>query len=391
VSPLRSISTARLLAYLVAVVLGAVAAGAIAVTARGSGGSEPPPTSLSQAIHDALSAPAPEGATARVTFTNNVFPSGALLGQAGSPLMSGATGRMWVTNDGYGRIELQSDAGDAQIVWTPTTLTVYDASSNTAYTMALPAHASSTAGESQPPSVEDVSKWLTKLGEHVTLSGAVPSVVAGEGAYAVTGSPAHNGGLVGAGIFVWDAQNGVPLRLALLPKGSTTPALELEATDVSFGPVSKSDEEVSPPAGAKVLDLGAPVAGQSSADSKTAPVTGLATVRQAVPFTLAAPDTLAGRPRGTVALVGKGDSPGAAIVYGQGLDAIVVFERKADAQSAGSGPLSALPKVSIAGASAHELATQVGTGITFESNGVSFVVVGSVAPSVAEAAAAELG
>ena len=31
--------------------------------------------------------------------------------------MSGASGRLWVTNDGRGRLELQSDAGDAQIVW----------------------------------------------------------------------------------------------------------------------------------------------------------------------------------------------------------------------------------------------------------------------------------
>ena len=31
--------------------------------------------------------------------------------------MSGASGRLWLTNDGRGRIELQSDAGDAQIVW----------------------------------------------------------------------------------------------------------------------------------------------------------------------------------------------------------------------------------------------------------------------------------
>ena len=31
--------------------------------------------------------------------------------------MSGASGRLWLTNDGRGRIELQSDAGDVQIVW----------------------------------------------------------------------------------------------------------------------------------------------------------------------------------------------------------------------------------------------------------------------------------
>ncbi len=54
--------------------------------------------------------------------------------RSGSALMSGASGRLWVTNDGRGRLELQSDAGDAQIVWNDDEVTVYDASSNTVYT-----------------------------------------------------------------------------------------------------------------------------------------------------------------------------------------------------------------------------------------------------------------
>jgi outer membrane lipoprotein-sorting protein len=394
-SRLRTLPTRKLLALLGLAVVAAVAMAAVAVSARGSSGSEPPAEPLAQAVHDALAAPAPDGATARVTFTNNLFPSGGLLGQAGSPLMSGATGRMWVTNDGYGRVELQSDAGDAQIVWTPTKLTVYDASSNTVYTMALPSRSdtasSTTPDRKQPPSVDQISAFLTKLGEHVALSGAVPSIVAGEGAYTVTGSPKQNGGLVGAADLAWDAQNGVPLRVAITPKGSTTPALELKATDVSFGPVSQSDVEISPPGDAKVVDLGSPGSSQTPGETKTAPVTGLANVQAAVPFTLVAPDTLAGRARGTVALVGKGDSAGAVLVYGQGLDSIVVVERKADSQASTGGPLGALPKVSIAGATGHELATQLGTAVTFDRDGVTYVVVGSVEPSVAEAAAAALG
>ena len=34
----------------------------------------------------------------------------------GSPLLTGATGRLWLTGDGRLRLELQSDAGDAQII-----------------------------------------------------------------------------------------------------------------------------------------------------------------------------------------------------------------------------------------------------------------------------------
>src|SRR5947208_5453496 len=109
------------------------------VAAGGGGGLTPHPKSLDGAIHDALGSNGPAGVTARIRFTNRLFPSGALVGQAGSALMSGASGRLWATNDGRGRLELQSDAGDVQIVWNQTKATVYDASSNTVYSFALPA------------------------------------------------------------------------------------------------------------------------------------------------------------------------------------------------------------------------------------------------------------
>ena len=43
--------------------------------------------------------------------------------------MTGARGRLWANANG-GRLELQSDAGDAQIVWNDTKVTVYDAFGN---------------------------------------------------------------------------------------------------------------------------------------------------------------------------------------------------------------------------------------------------------------------
>src|SRR5439155_91739 len=84
------------------IVVGAVLAlagggAAIAVAAR-SGGPTPPAKPLPDALHDALVAPEPEGITARIKFTNRLFPSGALLGNVGSALMSGASGRLWLTN-----------------------------------------------------------------------------------------------------------------------------------------------------------------------------------------------------------------------------------------------------------------------------------------------------
>src|SRR5207237_8218054 len=144
----RTLSTTRLVVLLVSIAALAAAAAGFAVAAPGGGGDTPPAKPLPQAIHDSLAAPKPQGISADIVFTNKLFPSGALLGQAGSALMSGATGRFWATNDGRGRIELQSDAGDAQIVWNTTDVTAYDASSNTVYHAKLPAHQQDTTGSS---------------------------------------------------------------------------------------------------------------------------------------------------------------------------------------------------------------------------------------------------
>ena len=253
-----------------------------------------------------LSAPAPEGITARVTFTNRLIPSGALLGNVGSALMSGASGRLWATNDGRGRIELQSDAGDVQIVWNQSAITVYDASSNTVYRAKLPARSDNGASSDHgAPALSAIDDLLSKLGAHATISEAQPDNVAGHEAYSVTLSPKHDGGLLASAQLAWDAARGVPLRIAIYAQGSSSPALALEATEVSYGPVAASDVDVSPPADAKVVDLGSgPTGGESSSGDKTAPVTGLQAVQAAAEFPVTAPDTLVGLPRQDVRLVG---------------------------------------------------------------------------------------
>ena len=52
--------------------------------------------------------------------------------------MTGASGRIWVANDGRFRIELQASMGDAQVVSDGKVVTAYDAGTKTAYRFALP-------------------------------------------------------------------------------------------------------------------------------------------------------------------------------------------------------------------------------------------------------------
>lgn len=104
-----------------------------------------------------------------------------------------------------------------------------------------------------------------------------------------------------------------------------------------------------------------------------------------------APDTLVGLPRKEVRLIESGGTRGAAVVYGQGLGAIVILERKPDAKGGGSpGGLGQLPQISINGATGHELPTALGTLIQFEKGDVAYTLVGSLPPAAAEAAARAL-
>jgi hypothetical protein len=366
-----------------------IVAGTMAVVARGGSGTTPPPKPLANAIHDALTAPSPEGVTARIEFTNKLFPSGALTGQAGSALTSGASGRLWMNHTG-GRLELQSDAGDTQVTWTDAKVTVYDASSNTAYTADLPKHDSSTQATGTPPGIDEITKVLTDAAAHWAISDAVPGNVAGEQAYSVTVSPKHDGGLLGSAELTWDAIHGTPLEVAVYAQGASTPVLSLRATEISFGPVAASDIAASPPAGVKVVDLSSR-ANNTTGGSSTPAVSGLAAVQAAAPFAVTAPGTLVGLPLRDIRLVGPSDSRTVVAVYGQGLGAIVVAERAADASaSKQSGGLASLPSVSLDGVTAHELSTQLGTILSWDSGGVSYVLAGSVPATAAESAARTL-
>ena len=216
-----------------------------------------------------------------------------------------------------------------------------------------------TTTSSPGPTLDEISSALAKLAQHTNVSEASPEVAAGQPAYTVSVSPKANGGLFGDAQLTWAAANGVPLRLAITAKGDSSPVLELKVTDISFGSVASSDVAIPPPAGAKIVDLGAPAAGSGSGPKET-PVTGLDAVRAAVTFPLTAPASVGDLSLSSARLVGKG----ALLTYGDGLGALVVHE---SATSAGAlpSPLGALPKVSLGAVSARELQTPLGTVLQF--------------------------
>ena len=404
---LRTISTRRLLAGIAGLVIAIAAGTAIAFAAAGNG-PVPPRESLAQALHQAATAPAPTGIFARISFTNHLIDSSDIQGT--DPILTGATGRLWLSPSAHElRLELQGDNGDAQVVVKNGAFSIYDPMSNVVYKGTLPADNGGTAtNKTEPvPSVAQIQTQLNQLMQQIDVVGPSPRNVAGQPAYKVVLSPKHSGGLIGDVQLAWDATHGVPLGIAIYSRGSSSPVLELKATDISFGPVSASDLKVTAPAGAKVVRISSPATAAATSQAGKAArkamharrahveVIGPAAVQAHLPFRLAAPHKLVGLPRQSVHLLDWSGSPAALVTYGQGLGGIAVIEQTApsDAQSqsqnqAGSG--LSLPTVSINGATGQELATALGTVLRVPNGGVEYTVIGSVPPTAAEMAAKSL-
>ncbi len=392
---LRRLPLSRLLLLCGLVV--AIGIGATALALAVGGGPTPPAKPLPEAVHDALAGAKEhpvQGVSARIQFSNHLLEGANLAGGSGaggggaggggsgsgggsvgsllsSPLVTGASGRLWISSDGRARLELQSEQGDSQLLYDGRTVSLYDASSNTLYrytpkqgSSGEEAGAGAAGGsESNPsdtthqhaiPTVMEIEEAITKASGHgATISGATPTDVAGQPAYTVRISPSRNGGLIGGAELSWDAANGAPLRAAIYSSTSSTPAIELAATEVSYGPVENSVFEVKPPTSAKVEEV-APGEHESSAPS---------------------PDQHAY----------SGESWVAATHHGEGLAGVAVIETQAKGGTEEGESLESLPQVKIDGTAASELATPLGTLLTFERSGIRYLLAGSVTPASIEA------
>jgi outer membrane lipoprotein-sorting protein len=402
---IRTASTGRLLATIVGLLIAVAAGTAIAVAAAGPG-PVPARSSLAGAVHKAVAAAPVNGITADISFTNKLIDTSAITSSRQDPIIQGATGRLWLSNDHQLRLELQSDNGDTQVVVNKTSFWISDPMSHTVYEGAVPAGATSAKkGQSKDrggiPSIANIQTDVNKLRQHAGVSGATPSDVAGRPAYTVSVWPKHDGGLLGQAQLAWDAIKGVPLRFAIYARGNPSPVIELKATNVAYGPVAPSVFNLAPPAGSKVVKISSAQTGKATkaAEAKGKEgklhhkqISGLAAVAGRLPFKPSAPSTLVGLPRRSVQLLDMGGKPAALVTYGQNLGGIAVIEQasdgKAQTSNGNSGPGGlTLPTVSINGATGQELDTALGTMVRFTRNGVAYTVVGSVPATAADAAA----
>ncbi len=378
---LRRLPLSRLL-----LLCGLVVAIGIGVTALAVGlstGPVPPAKPLAEAVHDSLagaSSQPVQGVSAQIQLTNHLVEGANLAGGgnggsggdggggglASSPLLTGASGRLWISSEGKARLELQSEKGDSQILYDGHTVSLYDAASNTEYRYtpqqgsggAAAGDSGSTASSDSShhhgvPTAQEIQEALAHATAHgATISAATPTDVAGQPAYTVRITPTHNGGLIGGAELSWDATNGAPLRAAIYSSTSAAPVIELAATSVSYGPVENSVFELNPPANTKIEEVTAPH--ESSAGQP-------------------APGDSSGHSKPTVT------------THGEGLAGIAVIEDQTENGAKTTESLEGLPQVKVNGTTASELATPLGTLLTFERGGIRYLLAGSVTPASIEA------
>jgi hypothetical protein len=388
---LRRLPLSRLIGVCAATI--AFGVGGAAIASAVDTGPQPAPKGLPQAVHDALGATPVEGVTAQIQYTNHLLEGASLAGAAGSagqlassPLLQGASGRLWVAKDGRVRLELQADGEDTNVVLADHTLSIYGVAPNTVYRYTLPQHegAAQTAGcqpssaaqttpcsepsgeasaeQHEAPSVAKIEEAIAKLEEHANIVGATPATVAGQEAYTVRVSPKEPGSLLGAAELSWDAVHGVPLRAALYSTQSAAPVIELAASEISYGQVDGSVFEIKPSPGDKIVE---PQRSDSQPQASGSPQPG-------------APQPGAD----------QGSGQGHLRAIGHGITAILALETPTPANG-GQQPsmLSGLQKVDINGTTGYELPTALGTLLSFERSGVSYLLVGALKPAALEAAA----
>ena len=235
-------------------------------------------------------------------------------------------------------------------------MTVYDAAENTVYRYTPKQQSSTSTGgdreHGEAPSVAKIEEGIAKLREHVNLSEAVPANIGGQPAYTVRVSPQEGGSLIGGGELSFDAHTGVPLRAAVYSSTGSAPVVELAAGEVSYGPVSDSVFQLSPPPGSKVKTLELEKHGHQSKASSS-----------------------------------SNEAP-EVTTHGSGITSVEVLKAKEGNSSGASSGLESLPKVKLPnGVSASELRTALGTVLTFERAGSRYVVAGALDPAAVEAVA----
>ncbi|HEX5850405.1 MAG TPA: hypothetical protein VFY59_14505 [Rubrobacter sp.] len=349
---------------------------------------------------------APETApdfSASLTVEQSVIPA-QLLEAAGQESGFAASGpqtvRLWYGGPDRVRAELQGDNGDRILVHDGQRVWAYDGTTNTMKTGKRPpeAGASGLPDSENPPTPTEIDKMLAELAPTTDLTQGTPVRYAGREAYVMTLRPKDESTtLVDHARALIDSETFLPLELALYAQDKPDPVFSWRVSSLDVGSVPAERFRFQAPPGARVIPFeeGREERGKPDMRAGAEPreVETVAAAQKLVDFEIKELSS----PPGGRELTGvylKG-ADGVMLTYGSGWGTVALAQgpQKGGASVPGlqaAGNDAALPKVDLGGVEATELSTPVGTGLSWNADGVSYALAGSVPASELEQAARTL-
>jgi outer membrane lipoprotein-sorting protein len=185
------------------------------------------------------------------------------LGVGGGTLLDLFTGthisHVWIDGPEHVRVALDSPQAESDWIRNGNDLWSWDSASQHVMHTTL-SDTSSDAGDSSDskdsnPTVDPITaadELLATIDPTTAVSVQTPGYVAGRPVYELVVAPRTDNSTIGDGVISVDAATGIPLAVRIDPRGSTTPAVQVTFTKVSFDKPAASTFDFTPPPGAVV-------------------------------------------------------------------------------------------------------------------------------------------
>ena len=271
-----------------------------------------PPRSAAQLLVDLQTARLDAGSGTIVQRAALGLPALPSIGGSGSSdltsLISGNhTLRVWYSGPSRARLALLGTLGESDVIRNGSDAWIWSSDTNSATHYTLPNSSDARtptpgdlAGRASltPQQAADAALKAIDPTTRVTTEGSAR--IAGRSAYELVLAPKDTGSLVGQVRIAIDSARHVPLRVQVVARGATSPAVEIGFTQISFDRPADGQFVFRAPPGTRVKQgtapMGGPASGQDRRTTGKQPATGKQQATGRQPAKPAPADTSAGEP-----------------------------------------------------------------------------------------------
>jgi outer membrane lipoprotein-sorting protein len=258
------------------VVTGGILAGSLITAAQAAPGLPArTPAQLLAQVADATTPPLTGTVVETASFGLPSLPATGSPTSLSSLLTGSHTIRVWYAGPQHFRLAVPQSLSESDVIRDGSTAWLWQSTLNKVTKYTLPAHAPAQAPAKdtvpgQPVTPQQAAQQvLAAVGPTTAVSVASNVSVAGQAAYALVLAPKDHRSLVGQVQVDVDARNGVPLRLQVFARGTSTPAFQVGYTAIQFVTPAAADLTFAPPPGSSVsqVNLGSGDHGHAPADT----------------------------------------------------------------------------------------------------------------------------